>query len=81
MKNQIKFIFKTENTKWHKELYTIFGLNINRYKKMARWNCLDFISTSPHFYIFENERNKTNFCGFLFLAYIIIMIFYHKLIY
>ena len=42
---------------------------------MVKFNFLDFISTSPNFFIFQNEANKTNFGGVLFLIYIIIMFF------
>jgi len=42
---------------------------------MVKLNFLDFISTSPNFFIFQNETNKTNFGGVLFLIYIIIMFF------
>ena len=41
---------------------------------MVRLNCLDFLNNSPNFFIFQNKANKTNFGGFLFLIYIIIMI-------
>ena len=35
---------------------------------------LDFLSSSPKFFIFQKETAKTNFGGILFLIYIIIMI-------
>ena len=35
----------------------------------------DFLSSSPKFFIFKKETNKTSFGGILFLIYIIIMIF------
>ena len=41
---------------------------------MVKMNCLDFLSTFPRFYIFQEKRNQTNFGGVLFLIYIIIMI-------
>ena len=41
---------------------------------MVRLNCLDFLNISPNFFIFQSKTNKTNFGGFLFLIYIIIMI-------
>ena len=33
---------------------------------------LDFISQSPHLFIFNREANKTNFGGILFIIYIVI---------
>ena len=38
-------------------------------------NSLDFFSISPNLYIFQKEENKTNFGGFLFIIYLIIMFF------
>ena len=38
-------------------------------------NCLDFLNTPPQYYIFGKRRNKTNFGGFLFLIFLIIMFF------
>ena len=35
---------------------------------------LDFLSSSPKFFIFQKETSKTNFGGILFLIYIIVMI-------
>ena len=35
---------------------------------------LDIISNSPNLYILRKESNKTNFGGFLFLIYLIIII-------
>ena len=35
---------------------------------------LDFLSSSPKFFIFQKETAKTNFGGILFLIYIIVMI-------
>ena len=35
---------------------------------------LDFISDSPHLYLFHKESIKTNFGGFLFLIYLVIII-------
>ena len=35
---------------------------------------LDFLSESPKVFIFQNEKNKTDFGGILFLIYIIVMI-------
>ena len=35
---------------------------------------IDFLSEFPRLYIFQQEKNKTNFGGILFLIYIIIMI-------
>ena len=35
---------------------------------------LDIISESPNLFIFQKESNKTNFGGFLFLIYLIIII-------
>ena len=35
---------------------------------------LDILSPSPNLYLFQKESNKTNFGGFLFLIYLIIMI-------
>ena len=35
----------------------------------------DFLSETPRIFIFSKKTNKTNFGGFLFLIYIIIMIF------
>ena len=37
-------------------------------------NCLDFLSTSPNFYIFQENRYKTNFGGVLFFLYLLIML-------
>ena len=34
---------------------------------------LDFFSNSPNLFIFQNETNKTNFGGVMFLVYIILM--------
>ena len=42
---------------------------------MVKLNCLDFLNNSPNFFIFQNESNKTNFGGVLFLIYIIVMVF------
>ena len=42
---------------------------------MVKLNCLDFLNNSPNFFIFQNETNKTNFGGVLFLIYIIVMVF------
>ena len=36
---------------------------------------LDFISEAPNLFIFQRESNKTNFGGFLFFIYLIIIIF------
>ena len=36
---------------------------------------IDFLNSSPKFFIFNNESNKTNFGGVLFLIYLIIMFF------
>ena len=36
---------------------------------------LDFLNSSPTYYIFNEETNKTNFGGVLFLIYLIIMFF------
>ena len=38
-------------------------------------NALDFLNSSPHYFIFKKETNKTNFGGVLFLIYLIIMFF------
>ena len=38
-------------------------------------NCLDFLNTPPQYYIFGKRRNNTNFGGFLFLIFLIIMFF------
>ena len=35
---------------------------------------LDFLNEPPKIYIFQKEKNKTNFGGVLFLIYIIIML-------
>ena len=35
---------------------------------------IDFLSEYPRFFIFEQEVNKTNFGGILFLLYAIIML-------
>ena len=35
---------------------------------------LDFLSSSPKFFIFQKDTAKTNFGGILFLIYIIVMI-------
>ena len=37
-------------------------------------HCLDLISGSPKFLIFQKSSNKTNLGGFLFIFYIIISI-------
>ena len=42
---------------------------------MARINFLDFITASPNAFIFHKKKNKTNFGGFLFTLYILIMAF------
>ena len=34
---------------------------------------LDFLSNSPNLFIFQNEKNKTNFGGVMFLAFITLM--------
>ena len=41
---------------------------------MVKMNCLDFLSTSPNFYIFQENRYKTNFGGVLFFLYLLIML-------
>ena len=40
---------------------------------MVKFNFLDFLTDSPNAFIFQKEKNKTNFGGVLFLLYIIIM--------
>ena len=35
---------------------------------------LDFLTDSPKIFIFQKDKNKTNFGGILFLIYIIVMI-------
>jgi hypothetical protein len=40
---------------------------------MVNLNFLDFLTDSPNTFIFQKEKNKTNFGGVLFLIYIIIM--------
>ena len=42
---------------------------------MVRLNFLDFLTDSPNAFIFHKKKNKTNFGGFLFTLYILIMAF------
>ena len=41
---------------------------------MVKFNFFDFLSDTPNTFIFQEEKNKTNFGGVLFLLYIIIML-------
>ena len=36
---------------------------------------IDFLNSSPHYFIFQKESNKTNFGGILFLIFLILMFF------
>ena len=42
-------------------------------KKFLKLNPLDIISDSPNLFILQKETNKTNFGGFLFLIYLVLI--------